>query len=102
MSSSLTNHESADRYARASWSELGRTGALATVLALGLVAMVFLIADATTDGLVVEMPGSGDLQEVGFGDTIVPVVLGGVVGTVLAWVAGRHVPEHSHRSPTGR
>lgn len=72
MSSPLTNHESTARSIPASWSGLGRTWVLATVVALGSVAVVFLIADASTDGLVVEMPGSGDLEEVGFGDTIVP------------------------------
>ena len=87
-----TDHESTDRSIPGSRSGLGRTGILATLVALGLVALVFLIADASSDGLVVEMPGSGDRQAVGFGDIIVPVVLGGVAGTVLAWIAGRFVP----------
>jgi hypothetical protein len=54
-----------------------------------MVAVVFWVADASTDGLVVEMPGSSDLQELGFGDVIVPTVFGGIVGAVLAWAAGR-------------
>lgn len=68
-----------------------RVGALMTAAALALVAVVFALANATTDGLVVQMPGTGDIQQVGYGDTIVPTVLGGVVGALLAWATGRFV-----------
>lgn len=79
-----------------------RGGILATVLTLVLVAVVYLVADASTEGLVVEMPGAGDIQEIGYSDTIVPTVLGGIVGALLAWAAGPIVGGHARLLPARR
>lgn len=68
------------------------TGGVAIVAALVLVTIVFLIADAATDNLLVTPVGGDAAEEIGLGLVLFTAVIGGLVGTGLAWAMGRFVP----------
>lgn len=66
-----------------------RTAGMALVAALVAVTIVFLIAQAATDNLLVTPPGSDAVREVGIGDALFSSVVGGIIATALAFAMGR-------------
>ena len=68
------------------------TVAMALVAALVLVTIVYFIADAATDNLLVDRPGSDEPQDVGLAVVLVNTVLGTVVGLGLAMTINRLAP----------
>jgi len=70
---------------------LWATGGMATAAALVLVAVVFFVAVAVTDNLLVTPPGGDAAEEVGLGVVLTTTVVGGLVGSALAWAMSRFV-----------
>jgi cation transporter-like permease len=68
---------------------LVRTGGMAIVAALVFVAIAFLIADAATGGLWVTPMGGETPEETPLGVALFMTLMGGVVGTGLAFAARR-------------
>lgn len=68
---------------------IARAGGLGTGIALGVVLVVYLIADAASGPLLVTQPGSDAADEVTLGAVLTFTVLGGVVGLGLALVVHR-------------
>ncbi len=71
-----------------------RHGLLATAgmvigAALVAVTVVYLIASAATDNLLVTPPGGDAPEEVVLGTALFAATVGGVVGAVLAWATNR-------------
>ncbi len=67
------------------------TAGAAAIVAIPLVSIVFLIAQATTDSLLVTPPGGDGLQQVQFADMLVASVAGILAGTGIAWLMNRFV-----------
>jgi len=65
------------------------TAGISIVAALALVTIVFLIAQAATENLSVTPPGGDAVRDVGLGDALFFTVVGGIVGTALAWAMNR-------------
>ena len=66
-----------------------RAGGMAIAVALLLVLVFYLIADAVSGPLLVTQPGSDTPDEVPLGAALVFTVLGGGVGIVLSLIANR-------------
>ena len=79
--------------AEASAETVGRrllpTAGIAIIVSVALVSIVFLIAQAATDSLMVTPPGGDGVEEIGLGIVLSSAIIGGIVGTFLAWVLGR-------------
>jgi len=71
---------------------LVRAATKGTLMGIVLVAIVLLFARALSDDLLVDLPGSDAPQDVTVGATLFNTVLGGIVGTVLAYGANRFAP----------
>jgi len=70
-------------------NSLLRAGGLGIIGALILVFITFLIADAVSGPLSVTPPGGDGPEALAIGDTIVPTVLGGLIGVGLAALTRR-------------
>ena len=68
---------------------LVKAAASGTAIALGLVLIVYLVADAVSGPLLVTQPGSDEITEIALGTVVAFTVLGGVVGLGLALVVNR-------------
>jgi hypothetical protein len=68
---------------------LAKAAGLGTTVALGLVLVTYLIADAAGGPLLITQPGSDNIEEVALGAVVLFTVLGGVVGLGLALVVNR-------------
>ena len=68
---------------------LFRTAAVGIVAAVVAVVVVFLIADSASGPLLAEQPGGDGAEEVPLGGAVFGTVIGGLVGTGLAALAGR-------------
>lgn len=63
---------------------LVRAASMATVMAIVLVTIVLLFARAFSGDLLVDTPGSDELQEITVGAAMFSTVLGGIVGAAIA------------------
>ena len=70
-------------------STTARQGGIGIAVAVVLVLVTYLIADAASGPLLVTQPGSDTPEEVPVGAVLVFTVLGGAIGTGLALVANR-------------
>jgi peptidoglycan/LPS O-acetylase OafA/YrhL len=68
---------------------LVKAAAFGTAIALGLVLIVYLVADAVSGPLLVTQPGSDEITEIALGTVVAFTVLGGAVGLGLALVVNR-------------
>jgi peptidoglycan/LPS O-acetylase OafA/YrhL len=68
---------------------LVRAAGFGTAIALGLVFIVYLVADAASGPLLVTQPGSDDITEIALGAVVAFTFLGGAVGLGLALVVSR-------------
>ena len=68
---------------------LAKAAGFGTAVALGLVLIVYLVADAASGPLLVTQPGSDDITEIALGAVVAFTVLGGAVGLGLALVVNR-------------
>ncbi len=68
------------------------TAGTAIVAALVLVTIVFLAASAATDNLLVTPPGGDAAEELTLGIVLFTTVVGGLLGTALAWTMSRFAP----------
>jgi len=71
---------------------LPATAGAAIGAALVLVTLVFLVASAATDNLLVTPPGGDVAEELALGTVLFSTVVGGLIGTALAWAMSRFVP----------
>lgn len=65
---------------------LVKAAGFGTAIALGLVLIVYVVADAVSGPLLVTQPGSDDITEIALGAVVAFTVLGGAVGLGLALV----------------
>ena len=68
---------------------LVKAAGFGTAIALGLVLIVYLVADAVSGPLLVTQPGSDEITEIALGTVVAFTVLGGAVGLGLALVVNR-------------
>jgi hypothetical protein len=68
---------------------IAKAAGFGTAVALGLVIIAYLIADAASGPLLVTQPGSDTIEEVALGTVVAFTVLGGAVGLGLALVVDR-------------
>ena len=68
---------------------LVKAAGFGTAIALGLVLIVYVVADAVSGPLLVTQPGSDDITEIALGAVVAFTVLGGAVGLGLALVVNR-------------
>ncbi len=68
---------------------IAKAAGIGTTVALGLVVIVYLVADAASGPLLVTQPGSDDITEIALGAVVTFTVLGGAVGLGLALVVNR-------------
>ncbi len=68
---------------------IAKAAGFGTTVALGLVLVTYLIADAASGPLLITQPGSDSIEEVALGAVISFTVLGGAVGLGLALVVNR-------------
>ena len=68
---------------------IAKAAGFGTLIALGLVSIVYLIADAAGGPLLVTQPGSDSIEAVPLGAVIAFTVLGGAVGLGLALLTNR-------------
>jgi peptidoglycan/LPS O-acetylase OafA/YrhL len=68
---------------------LAKAAGFGTAIALGLVLIVYLVADAASGPLLVTQPGSDDITEIALGTVVAFTVLGGAVGLGLALLVNR-------------
>jgi len=68
---------------------IAKAAGLGTTVALGLVLVTYLIADAASGPLLVTQPGSDSAEEVALGAVVAFTILGGAVGLGLALVVNR-------------
>ena len=68
---------------------LVKAAGFGTAIALGLVLIVYLVADAVSGPLLVTQPSSDEITEIALGAVVAFTVLGGAVGLGLALVVNR-------------
>lgn len=68
---------------------IAKAGGYGTTVAVGLVLITYLIADAASGPLLVTQPGSDSPEEIALGAAVAFTVLGGLVGLGLALVVNR-------------
>lgn len=71
------------------FDSLVRSAAIGIVMAVVVVVVVFLIADAASGPLLAEQPGGDGAEEVPLGGAVFGTVIGGLVGTGLAFLVAR-------------
>ncbi len=71
------------------FDSLLRSAGMGIVAAVVAVVIVYLIADGASGPLLAEQPGSDGPEEVPLGGAIFATVIGGLVGTAIAFLAGR-------------
>jgi peptidoglycan/LPS O-acetylase OafA/YrhL len=70
-------------------ARIAKAAGFGTTIALGLVVVTYLVADAASGPLLVTQPGSDDITEIALGAVVAFTVLGGAVGLGLALVVHR-------------
>ena len=68
---------------------IAKAAGLGTTVALGLVLITYLIADAASGPLLITQPGGDSIEEVALGAVVMFTILGGTVGLGLALVVDR-------------
>ncbi|MDH3301753.1 MAG: DUF6069 family protein [Acidimicrobiia bacterium] len=68
---------------------LFRSAVVGTIAAVIAVVVVYLIADAASGPLLAVPPGGDAAEEIPVGGAISATVIGGLVGTAIAFVSGR-------------
>ena len=68
---------------------LVKAAGFGTAIALGLVLIVYVVADAVSGPLLVTQPSSDEITEIALGAVVAFTVLGGAVGLGLALVVNR-------------
>jgi len=68
---------------------IAKAAGFGATVAVGLVLILYLVADAASGPLLVTQPGSDNIEEVALGTVVAFTVLGGVVGLGVALVVNR-------------
>lgn len=73
-------------------ASLIRSAIVGTVVAVGAVAIVYLLADAISGPLLADQFGADEPQETPLAGALIATIVGGVGGTVLAVISSRFKP----------